>query len=335
MGNINPQKTRIFYGFKKNGRHLLNGSYFYSFEMNVTNEIKEINETNKTILYRNKYEGESLVIRENRNITDKKEYLMSLSKKFSFVEIYDFEKEITYKKDLNIFANCTFPIFSYRHAFIPLLSNDTNYYYLFGFINNQSRFIIQKHLFNSVQDFESEDTLIKNITINNFKAKVPTSGLSCFQTEQEFIICFFLTLNSNFVLAAYNTNLDEIKNISLSLKIENSNNNPFYKCLHLKGEIGIFTFYNNSFPVLLVLEYNNNSGFNNIIPEINLNITENNETHLDDDLLLNDMIKISENKIYYCSTEKSKETIYIISIYLYNNTYKIRYYLINIKEYGK
>ena len=335
LDNKKPQKTRIFYGFKKNGRPLFNGSYFYSFEMNITPEIEEINEENitiKTIKHRNKYEGESLVIKESGNITDKKEYLMSLSKKFSFVEIYDFENEITYKKDLNIFANCTELIFSYRHAFFPLFSNDTNYYYILGFINNQSRYIIQKHLFNSIQDFEYEDTLIKNITINNFKAKVPKSGVSCFQTEQQFIICFFLTTKPNFVIAAYNTNLEEIKNSSLSSK--SSSSNPFYKCLHLKGEIGIFTYYNNSFPVLFLLEYNNNSGFNNIIAEINLNKTENNETKLDDDLLLNDMIKITENKIYYCSTDKNKTSIYIISIYLYNTTYKIRYYIINMKNYG-
>ena len=101
VGNINPQKTRIFYGFKKNGRPLLNGSYFYSFEMNVTNEIKEINEineTNKTILYRNKYEGESLVIRESRNITDKKEYLMSLSKNFLLLKFMILKKKLHIKK---------------------------------------------------------------------------------------------------------------------------------------------------------------------------------------------------------------------------------------------
>ena len=142
VNNKSPQKTRIFYGFKKNGRPLLNGSYFYSIEMNITNENNELNETNITKLNRNKYEGESLVIRESGNTTEKKEYLMSLSKKISYVEIYDFENEIIYKKDLTLFTNCTDQIYSYRHAFIPLLSNDSNYYYLLGFINTYFQMIL-------------------------------------------------------------------------------------------------------------------------------------------------------------------------------------------------
>ena len=317
VNNILPQKTRIFYGFKKNGRPLLNGSYFYSIEMNITNENQELNETNKTKLNRNKYEGESLVIRESGNITDKKEYLISLSKKISYVEIYDFENEIIYKKDLTLFANCTDQIYSFRHAFIPILSNDSNYYYLLGFININNKFIIQKHLFNSIQNFESEDTLIKNITINKFKAKDQKSGVSCFQTEQQFIICFFLTSSLNLVITAFNTNLEEIKNFSISSKIINTSGNPFYNCLHLKEEIGIFTYYNNSFPVLIFLEYNNNSGFNNTIPEIILNIIRNNETKLDDDILLNYIIKITEKKIYYCCTEtKKKNYIYHFNIFI-------------------
>ena len=303
LGNSTEQNTKIFYGFEQNGRPLINESYFYSFQLN------------ESIIDREKHEGESLVIKQSGNNTDKKEFLLTLSKKFSFVEIYDFEKEIIYKKDLNIFANCTYNITSFRHAFIPLSSNDTNYYYLFGFINHQNIYIIQKHIFNSIQDFETEDTLIKNITIKNFNAKAPTSGLSCFQTEKQFIICFFLTSKSNFSIIAYDTNLEKMNNFNISSKIICSKN-PFYKCLHLKEEIGIFSYYNNSFPVLFLLKYNNNSGFNYIIPEIILNETENNETKFLDDILLNDIIKITEKKIYYCCTETNKKKFFLFQ-YIY------------------
>ena len=244
------------------------------------------------------------------------------------------KKRIIYIKNLENLTNCKSKIVSLLNPFIPLISNDTNYYYILGFINLNSEYVIQKHLFKSIQEFKSKDTLIKNITIANFQAKCIESGLSCFQTEQHFIICFFFTSNSSYFIAAYNANLEEMKNFSFRPKIINAYCH-FYKCLHLKGEISIFTYYNNSIPVLLFLEYNNNSGFNNIIPEINLNKKGNNGIILFEDyILLNDIIKITENKIYYCSTDKNKETIYIISIYLYNTTYKIRYYIINIKEYG-
>ena len=178
----------IFYGFKKNGRPLINNTYFYSIELNPKIENKE------------KRESESLVIKESGNNTFNKEYVISISKKFSFVEIYDFENEIIYKKDINKFAKIEYNIHSYRHALIPLYSNDTNYYYLFSFINNQSRYIIQKHLINA---YNSEFILINNFIFNS------------------------------------NTN----------------EKNPFYKCLHFKNNIGLFAYYDNSFPVLLFLEY--------------------------------------------------------------------------------
>ena len=140
------------------------------------------------------------------------------------------------------------------------------------------------------------------------------SGLSCFQTEKHFIICFFLNDESNYLIVAYKEDLEEIKNVSLNPKIEGYN--PFYKCLHLKGEIGVFIYYEESFPVLLFKEFNNDSGFNNYtIPKIILNKIG--SYFLDYDLLLNDIIKLNENKIYYCCTNSIKENIYIISIYLY------------------
>ena len=101
----NPyKKERIFYGLKKNGRPLFKGSYFYS--TNVTDGSSDAP----------KYESESLVVKESGNSNN--EYLMSFAKESSFVEIYDFKKGITYKKNLQNFFNNK--ISSYRHAFIPL-----------------------------------------------------------------------------------------------------------------------------------------------------------------------------------------------------------------------
>ena len=120
--NDRIENSRKFYGIKRNGRPLFNNDYFYS------NEINEISKQN------GKYESESLVVKESGNSTNKTEYLMSVSKYDSFVEIYDFENETIYKKELEKFTNNT--IKSFRHAFISLFSNDTNYFYLLGFIKD-------------------------------------------------------------------------------------------------------------------------------------------------------------------------------------------------------
>ena len=147
------QNTRIFYGLKKNGRPLFNDSYFYSKE---TNNYA-------------KWESESLVVKESGNCNNKTEYLMSFSKNNLYVEVYNFTNGIIYRKKLQNFLNST--IISYRHAFISLFSNDSNYFYLLGFINNNKEFVIQKHLFKSLENIENENTINKTIIINNIKAK--------------------------------------------------------------------------------------------------------------------------------------------------------------------
>ena len=309
--SLDEVNARLFYGYKNNGRPLFKDSYYFSFEIN-----------NKY-----KYESESLVIKESGNTTDK-EYLMSFSLWNSSVDIYDFENNKTYIKETENFLHNT--IESFRNVFLSLKSNGTHYYYLLGFINKNKEYIIQKHLFYSIKNFNHSNTLIKNITINNIKTNINNgSGLSCFQTEKQFIICFFLNQSINYFIKAFYTNLTEIKNFNFYSK-NTGVDDPFYKCLHLKDEIGIFTYYNNSFPVLLFKEFNKSYGFQNYtITEIILNKTNN----LFNDILLNDIIKFTKNRIYYCATDTTKKNIYIISIYLYNEKYKIRYYIIKLDYY--
>ena len=147
--NDTIQNTRVFYGLTKNGRPLFNDSYFYS--INMSYEVKE----------NGKYESESLVVKESGN--NKKEYLMSFSKCDTFAEIYNFNNGNIYKKFLYDFVNnvnsvnrSDFNIKSFRHVFISLFSNDSNYFYLLGFINYENEFIIQKHLFNLLENFEND-----------------------------------------------------------------------------------------------------------------------------------------------------------------------------------
>ena len=187
------QNKRIFYGLKRNGRPLFKDSYSTVLYFKINEQKKE-----------SKYESESLVVKESGN--SGKEYLMSFSKSDSFVEIYNFTNGEIYKKHLQNFVEDE--IISYRHAFISLFSNDSNYFYLLGFINNNRKFIIQRHLFNSLENIENKNTINNTITIDEIKAKggkllnIYESGFSCFQTENHFIICFFLNEDSNYLIAS-------------------------------------------------------------------------------------------------------------------------------------
>ena len=216
-------------------------------------------------------------------------------------------------------------------------SSSTYFYYLFGFVGNKEIFNLQKHNFNSIENFQKEATLEKHLD-TQIHAFLKTTGVSCFQTQNEIIMCFYLEGkhndtydNTKYIISAYNDNLTEISNISFNF-ICKHDNNIYYKCIHLKDEIGIFSYFynisNKLYPVLLFKEYNNNSISNYTISEIVLNKIE-----FNNNLLLNDIIKLTNKKISFLSTSLKRDKLYIVIISLFEEfKYKIRYYKIEIFE---
>ena len=330
VGTFPNSYFRIFIGFQKNGRCLFKNqtSYHYLFYADQDIDIYE------------KYESQNIVIKLSGNENNKtKEYLMSVSKMNSFVEIYDFEHDKIYQKILYKFSKMKY-IDSYQNMAIPLFSNTSDYYYLFGFIGNNSdfheqKFIIQKHIFNSIENFHEKETLNKSIIFDKEAVYYQKTGFSCFQTKKQFIICFFLTSNKEYIIVAFDSNLNEKSKISLP-STELFFRETFYKCVHLKDEIGIFAYYKNYpsdnpkyFPILIFKEYKENNIVNYNFPDIILN---KHKMLYDPFIILNDFIKLSDKKFCLCSTNNgNKNNLYIILINLFDEQkYKIRYYFIDL-----
>ena len=330
QGSTYPESDiRAFIGFKKNGRRLTNKeNYCYSLNANQT--------------IRGKYESTNIAIKLSGNETYKKEYLLSVSKEKSYVEIYDFENDKNYQKYLYDFAKMKY-INSYQNVAIPLFSDNNDYYYLFGFIGNTSeytdnKFVLQKHKFISLENFENDKTL--KLFHNNSKAiDIFNTGFSCFQTEKHYIICFFLTSEEKYNITVYKQNLIKETSIEFSSK-KIKFNQVFYKCIHLKGEVGIFIYYelntesNKFYPTLLFKDYHDNPPNINDFSINKIDIIEY-DIEFDPYLFLNDLIKINNNKICFCSTNNIiKNKLYIIVLNLYqDNSYQIRYYLINLENF--
>ena len=343
--NRYPKSTkRMFYGLKADG------SPFFT-ERSTQNKTpfrtKDINENNN-----GQFEGNGLVIKISSNENNGKEYYMSVSKLDNYAEIHDFDSDEVYSKTVKDFTSIT-EVKSLRHAFIPLKTSDSNYYYLFGFIgcassnacSNSNKFFLQKHKFNKITEFNSRSTYV-----TNFLRKDGAYGneVSCFQTENELIICFYLSkiyntnyngyggYNNNkiyFTLVKYDRNLnnEKVKTIESTITDENL----FNKCIHLKGEVGIFASYEiineNNYPSFLLMEYDaENTCFKNYLTISNSTIILK-ETNFTYNLLLNDIIKINENKVIFTATTKSKETLYIIVFNFFGEKqFKIRYYPIEL-----
>ena len=310
-------KLRIFFGIRKNGRPFFqNGDSYLNYI-----EVEE-----------NKFESETFIIKLSNN-----EYLLNVGKESTNVEIFDFQSDNVYKRNLyNFLSYDYYNVYSLRNAVVPLYSNSNNYY-LFGLtikdnISNK-KFIVEKHKFESLRKFGSQQKPQKS-NLYSDSAYNEKTGISCYQAENQLIVCFCLTTKS-YDIIIYDSNLDEKKIYSNNL-IEVSNAIPFYKCIHLKGNIGIFSYYQKDieskyYPILYFSEYEYSYDINeNRILNITFSYKE-----FDTYLLSNDLIKIEENKVCFSSSSKEKNQIYIILLNLLENyNYIIRYYSLPIYEYN-
>ena len=313
-------KKRLFYGFKKNGRPFFkNEEYFYTIE--------------SKILEQRKFESKIIFIKPNN--TCNKEYLMSVGKENSTVEIYDFDKDIIYEKLIEQFSNLEI-VLSYKNEAFFIKKNSNENFYLFGFtyknINDGDKFYfsLQLHKFDfSLENFKQMTTKKNPVFIHDaFSAEI---GISCFETDIGNIICFYLTKEGIYNIIVYDTNLKRQNNFNIDSNNYILVNDTFYKCIHLKAERGVFSYYtNDKRPIFLFREYEHNTTKirNYTIPNIILN----SKYHFFNIISLNDIIKLEENKICFSSLEMNRTKIYIVLINLFENDpkYKIRYYSLNL-----
>ena len=338
-------EKRIFYGFKKNGRPFFENETSYFYSMNST----------KLIDWEKKNVSDSLVIKLSNG--NEKEYLLSIGQKGSFCEIYDFENNEIYKKSMENFSDNKYYTGSFRNMGIFLFSNSSCLYYLFGFtikeiIENEKtkEFGIEEntketkelpkkkiyknlqiHQFNTIENFNSFTTIIKEIKIDD--ANSEKDGISCFITENQYIMCFYLTINITkyYHIIAYNSELG--KENEITFYDDDSNDNFFYRCIHLKEEVGVFSYYkhinNGDYPILKFKEFSSNNIIDYSFPEINLN-----KYKFDTFSLSNDLIKLKEDKICFSSLFIDDTIMYIILINLFKDdkSYKVRYYSISLSN---
>ena len=325
--NIYNNNTKIFYGIKNNGRGYFEDpktqeeNYFYSLN---------INQSNNGIIKKN--ESENLIIQEANNQINTKEYLISIPKGDSYVEIIDFENNIIYQKEVTDFTDIDI-ISEEGNSFIPLFYNNSQCY-LFCFIGKNNSmssysFILQIHKFNSINKFENEKTKINEI-INNQTIILLKSfaGISCFKTENEKIMCFFYS-NDYYIIEVYNLSLNFLDQLSIYGYNDDNSITPFCKCIHLKGEVGVFAYYSKNTDYILKItfkEYTSNIT-DYSISEIVLNKIQ----QINRSLKLNDIIKINGNKICFCVSNR-KTKLSIILINLFEQMYKVRYYFLDISN---
>ena len=314
---------RRFFGLKKNGR-----PYFFDENNNETpylslfvNDLENENQQ--------KIEGESnFIILSKQNNNEIKEYLLSFSKFDNYMELYDFENnEIITRKSKEIFGN---EITSDVNSFIKSKSKiDNNYNYYFAYIHSLDdafKFYVLRCYFTSI-DLNNNgyhlDTGKRKTTLNK-------AITSCFETETLKIACYYQKTDKKFVIVAFNETFTSESQGYTYFSEVSDDINSFFKAIHFKKEIGAFAYYSSIDEIYPIISLKYCQHEDNIFydyktyGEISLN-----KVSLNAYAMMNDIIKLNDNKICFISISSDKNSLIIAILNFYDNDnyMMIRYYL--------
>ena len=330
---IEPGVSKVpsFYGIKNNGRPLF---------IQDEKETPYINfEDNNDISYYDMQyqEGEVFMAKMSDN---GEEYPIFFSKETGFTELYDFEELYIYSKKSNIFFQNKM-LESNRSSVFQL--KDSNYFLFSGILypyNSNFNFIMpslyRKYLYLFKINLQKKAYLEgNNITLIESPEKIEVEGnmISCFQCESKYIVCFYLhsIYEKKYKIIMYEENTLSKLSEETTINVNTIDKNIFFKAIHYDKEIGIFIYYNNpynnyAFPIISFREQKDET----IIELERLNNIELKEYIFNTKLHLNDLIKLSDDIICFSSVSTDKETLYIVTLNIFedNQKVKIRYYVI-------
>ena len=321
---------RLFYGFKKNGRGFFDDKY--------------IREKNLDSTY-GRYEARNIFISLKEDINHEKEYLFSTSSYQSYTELHDLENDeckIKYSDDFNGKR-----IFSYVYTLLETSIDNYNYYFLIftgptGDINDETgdnytvtKFTFTNNDFNSYERYlttnkKFPDRVISGFIIEEYKILVifylrkweSYGKLYC-----QYRIRFFnydLTKEGN-DFCNYNDELQEGKHIKGNIGI-------YSNAIYLNNRIGLFVYFHIGKMVFQCFQFNKNSDGNFYTTDVFYNEFID---KFDFDVVLNDVHKISEDRVAVVSSKNHGQNLYIIIIDFFDSSFKKRKFRIyNLKLFN-
>ena len=314
------KNKRIFFGLKKNGK--------YYFDDNSTKIIEFENEN-----YVRKHS--KLIFVTNNN--NQEQYLFSIGYENSITELYDIE-DFSYKayNTANITSR---EIYSYVSSLSEIIFEDNHKEYLFSYLyywgdegnNHYRNLILNKFSFSNFEVMPlntSEDILIwinvHNRIANNF-------------IMNNNIISFYLTGTFFFRIQAFDfylNNITDLINIDTFIGDWPWGAVVFLKGLHLKDNLLLFNYYSYKTNLKIKLGQLTDSTFEEkLVANINYEETS---INLSTDVLLNDCIKLNENRVIFLSLSSTQSSELYILLYNFYDNYKnlkIRVYKVFFYKY--
>ena len=319
----NPgSNERRFFGLKKNGR-----GYFFD-ENNIETPYRSLFAENLENENQQKLEGESnFIILSNQNFNEIKEYLISFSKLDNYMELYNFDtNEISTEKTSIIFGNNITSNVSTFFKSESKIDNKTNYYIAYIHeVNNEYKFYFLRCYFTS--------TNLKNKGYHrdtgNRKSTINKAITSCFETEQKKIACFYQKNNLKYTIVTIDEDFNNTSQNYTTIATASEDINTFFKAIHFKKEIGAFIYYINITDIYPIFSLKYCSEEDNIFYNYkNYEEIIVNKMSFNSNAMMNDIIKVEDNKICFISISSDKNSLIIVIFNTYNedNYMSIRYY---------
>jgi len=301
---------KYYYGLKKNGR-----PYF------LIDNIETYFATSDSDQTRN--EGNIYAIKLSDS-TDNKEYVISFGNNDANFELYDFDNNNVYYQSAKSFFQTSYNHFHYG-TILKLNTNDNNYYIisLIGRDSSYKPFLYIKKLLFTGLDITTYSPIIKENKLTSNDTKIS----SCFESEGNYIICFYLYDYTKYAITA----LDYDLNILATNYIYSTyfSETTFYKCVHFTDYIGAFLYYDIDRNISIQFKRYYDGLFTSPLNNIKIKNYDNylNETKYCD------FIKINDKKICFAVITSDKKEFNLFIITNYNDgKIKIRHY--NIKIYN-
>ena len=311
---------RLFYGLKQNGR-------YYFKQEDTSEETPYFNLTTDSYKIDKKESINSFFISNEGN-----KYILSISYKDLYTELFDFENNKIYSKSSQELLG-----FESRSKRGNLINIDNNNTFLFGYIADPSNYSTFYTKFKLHINYDENDISIESINTDR-KLEARGEMVTCFQTEKKILICFYIneTIFQHYTILAYDENINPIGKEEIMYNA--TNRFLFFSCIHLEGEVGAFSFYKYS-------QYINGSDiefpyifFKKFTTKFEDLFSKNNYIILDKYLFygkttFDDFQKISNKKICYISVSNNFQIIYIVLLNIFSSIEQIKVKYYSIKAY--
>lgn len=314
-------RDRYFYCLDSEGKYLFKDENdietpYYHY---VSTEIERFDAELSSIIYNDK------------DYID--ERFISLGLDASYTEIYDFSSNLTQIKETSYFTHS--PVNTTVSNAITI-NISGKYYLFFCFLSIDSSqkkfFVFIRFYFSKLGD---EYRVITTIDSGN------KNMASFFITDNNVLVCFYTNTDNNYYVKIFDVDLNETGTYEIS-SIEKDDPNLFYKSIHLKSEIGVFSYYINneeeeSKPYIQIKNFcKQNNGDISMSNYISKDVIIIDKSLFNYNVKLNDLIKLSDDKfaLISCSKDRKKLLIVLFNIYTYENNLRlgIKYFEINIFE---